>query len=141
MGNTWGAPIEWGSRPFAEADALLQKFVEQRPAVNLDAVANIRWGKDSTWGFLNSSGYTNINTTVIYPTDPGDDDEDPITWYDQVAVDTEDVRIENPDDSEQYVIDQRMTQGVWKSRVSGAMIGLTFDWDAPPTASLKTSSE
>jgi hypothetical protein len=143
MSGAFGPAIEWGVRPFARADALLQHFVEQRPAENLDAVANIRWGKQSTWGFLEGGGWGTITTIVIYPTFPGEGDDVPIEWLDQIAVDTEDVRIENPDDSEQYVIDQRMTPFVMAEprhrQVSTALDLTAWDDSLPTVDSLKKS--
>lgn len=111
MGTLAGPAIEWAFSPYVERDNVLQRYVDSRPPENLDDEANIRWGATSTFGFESGAGFGEAPTvTVTYP--PTEDDTDPENPAD-IYVDFEEVqelreetevRVENPDDSEQYVM-------------------------------------
>lgn len=134
MGASFGVGIEWTIRPYAAAEDLLQKVVAARPLPDPDAVANIRWGKPSTFGFLGGNFQTRV-THVTYWTDPDDDDDAEIPVWEEIAQDVEDVRVENPDDPEQYVIERRRTASVFK-RPDNSLVKFVFGEDLPPTSSV-----
>lgn len=74
--------------------------------------SEIRWGKASSfqWSVSNPPA-TNGGGSVSFP--DGDDDEEPepeskTLEFDETTRTVEDIRVENPDDSEQYVIVQRI---------------------------------
>lgn len=137
MGIGFGGSFEWVVRPFEKRDAALQRFIDSRPPEADQGDANIRWGKKSTFGFGVAGGFVIApNVNVIYPPDEEDEDpQQPPRQHNTVAIDTEDVRVENPDDSSQYLIEQRIKSIVF-SNPDGTMDQYNIDWDAPPVSSL-----
>jgi hypothetical protein len=117
-------------------DQILQRYVAARPPENQDAEANIRWGKKSTWQFKRSpsteqptdialvEGSTTgdrrpaLAPTVTYPEEepetPDDTSEKIVVDFIEVARDVEEVRVENPEDSDQYVIVENTTVILFK---------------------------
>lgn len=126
--------LELTVRPFVEAESFLQRAIAARPLPDPDAVANIRWGKPATFGFLGGN-YQTVTTHVTYWIDPDDTDEIVIETWQEIAADVEEHRVENPDDSEQYVIEERKTASVFQ-RPDGSRVKLVFSWELPPTSSV-----
>lgn len=110
MGRFLGG-IEWGPSTAAR-DAVLQRFVDSRPPEREDDEADIRWGAKSTWQFQDEGEFQSNRVTIVrnFPDRPEDEEE---LEAKEVVVDfaevpelrqETEVRVENPDDSEQYVI-------------------------------------
>lgn len=96
--------------------------------------AEIRWGKPSSfqWSTTNPPSGTGGGGVVVRP-NPDDEEEPgaPVTKtviFDEIAAstETEDVRVENPEDSEQYVIEQRCLSVPFLApqELTDALIGL-----------------
>lgn len=109
----FGQGMEWAIRPFAGRDAAIQRLVDRRPPEADGSAANIRWGKPSGFGF-SPGGFGIVTTTVIYPTpDPDDPDSVPeditLDFTEVSREETDEIRIENPDDEDQYVMVKDVT--------------------------------
>lgn len=100
----------------ASAEAIVQRLLERVPPRAVAGTPNLRWGKPSTFksaGFGAVKPPTPIEITIIWPDGGEDDDnEDPppgviFRDYYEVSRATEDIRIENPDDSEDWVMFSR----------------------------------
>ena len=116
------------SNRFDESQRVLDRLVLQRSAPNDEAEANIRWGEASDFDLVGGSGSNVSQPTIniIWPPDPecefdilrnsfflgqGEDGCDPpveVLQYNEIDRETENVRVENPNDSSQYVIVQRI---------------------------------
>ena len=103
----WGLEkaIEPADR-FASANRYLQRIVDSRPPPKEAAEANIRWGASSSFGFKDADQFIYPTHRVNFP--PDKDDEEflsvaEISFSEEVRQTTE-KRVENPEDSEQYVI-------------------------------------
>ena len=120
------------SQRYEESQRILDRIVLERPLPS-DAEANIRWGDSSDFDLVSGSGNqvpTQPTITIIIPPDPecDPDDQQVIDWgcaslspdacgpqvevykLTEICRNTEDVRVENPNDSDQYVIVQRIKQ-------------------------------
>ena len=100
---------------FVRTSVTIESFLRDRtakPAEVPEQEAEIRWGKASNfqWSVTNPPATGGGGVTVR----PNDDDEEegepgPTTLeFDETARTTENIRVENPSDSEQYVIVQRI---------------------------------
>ena len=119
---------------YDESQRILERLVLAKPPES-DADANIRWGKPSDFDLVGGgSGRQQPTITIIWPPDPECDEtgssttnnscvqtltpaceEAPVfNTFTEVCRITEDVRVENPDDSDQYVIVQRIKQIVFQ---------------------------
>jgi len=118
MGAFFGQTVEWSVNPFAGRDRVLQRYVNSRPPENPDAEANIRWGGKSTWQFVSGGGFQPHDIIVNLPeSDPDTPEEAPeeITLdFDEVTREETEVRVENPDDADQYVIVKNVDVIVFK---------------------------
>lgn len=98
-------------RGFTAPELLLQRLVKQRPKDGEESAAEAIWGKPSNFQVadINNGSEVTEDTVVIWPDDQGNFSTSPVVTINFTEVDkeTEDVRIENPDDSEQYVIVRR----------------------------------
>jgi len=111
----FGQGIEWAIRPFQLREAILQRMIDRRPPAAEGGTANIRWGAQSTFGFKEGDWALGPEVTVIYP-DP-DPPENPEEFPEAVTLDfqeesreeTEERRVENPDDPDQYVMVKDVT--------------------------------
>lgn len=104
----FGGGFEWAVRPFAQRDSILQRYIDSRPPEADNELANIRWGAKSTFGFRKGSYVTAPGVHVTFPPDePETPDESPeeitLDFTEVSREETEERRVENPDDSEQYV--------------------------------------
>lgn len=104
--------IEWAIRPFQQAEGVLARIVAQRPPVDEDAEANLRWGKESDFDEPVRGGLIGTTVTITYPDFPPDDPEDvppetQVLEFEEISRESETVRVENPDDEDQYVMVKR----------------------------------
>lgn len=97
-------------RPFV-VSPFLQKVIDSRPPKDDESEAELRWGKAANFTQVDPPANTNPRVVAVnFPDDTKDDgknDNFPLLQCDEVYRKTEDVRVENPDDSEQYVIVRR----------------------------------
>jgi hypothetical protein len=109
-----GASIERITR-LGAAEDVLQRFVERaekrRPPVDDSGVADLRWGEPSRFSLVQAEAPTNPSFTIN--NNGGPDEEDPVPpeaevrVYTEIQKELEEVRVENPDDAEQYIITKR----------------------------------
>lgn len=120
MGIGYGQGIEYAIRPFSRRDAVLQRLIDRRPPEADPSLPNIRWGRPSTFGFSKSGGWAPAPpVTIIYPEpDPETPEEVPeeitIDFVETTREETEERRVENPDDPDQYVMVKDVTVIVFK---------------------------
>lgn len=96
--------------------------------------AHVRWGKASRFTLTTPEQPTNPGVTVNWPPeDPADDPNDGIVIDDFDYIDraVEKIRVENPDDSEQYVIIERILKVMFVDRQTGRYKRFNFDWAKP----------
>lgn len=98
-------------RGFTAAELLLQRLVKQRPADGEESAAEAIWGKPSNFQVadINELGTVNEGTVVVWPDDQGTF-VTPITTinFEETERTVTTVRVENPDDSDQYVMVKRV---------------------------------
>ena len=98
-------------RPFV-VSPFLQKVIDNRPPRDDESQAELRWGKSANFTQVDPPENTNPRvTSVTFPDDTNEDDGDnsnfPLLDASEVYRKSENVRVENPDDSEQYIITKR----------------------------------
>lgn len=104
---------------FVRSSVTIESFLRDRsakPAEVPEQEAEIRWGKASNfqWSVSNPPATNGGGFTVR----PGDEDDEtpPVAStleFEEVHRTTENIRVENPSDSEQYVIVQRINDITW----------------------------
>lgn len=103
-------PIEVLVRPFQASDRILaRRRPKEVEPENEDAT--ITWGRAANFNLTATDSFTTI---IINDGDEPDEPEEPpsaLVWTETYRA-TEDVRVENPDDSEQYVVVQRIRE-IW----------------------------
>jgi hypothetical protein len=96
-------PMETLVRPFVSVESFFTpRVAPEVPPPQPEAFAS--WGAPSEFDF-DDSFKKRARTLIVFKVNDGDP---PALGYDEVLRDTEDVRIENPDDPEQFVIVQRI---------------------------------
>ena len=110
-----------------------ERIAAKRPPES-DAEANIRWGAASRFEILRKADQVATDprsVSVDYPVPPPEEEEEQgeppqrvTLTFDLTPTSTEEVRVENPDDSEQYVIVQKMLDAAGTMTTSE---GATYD--------------
>jgi len=109
------------------SDEVLQRLALMRPPV-VNGVSEIRWGKPSDFDITTPNqptqpSYTSV--TVNMGTSPQPDDIVLYT-YNEVWRQESDVRVENPDDPEQYVMVARTESIIFESQDDGFYLQFNF---------------
>lgn len=112
-------------------ERFLAKLLARKPAEDQDAEAHARWGKPSQFvAQLHGQKFLPVVNIVNWPDFPeGGEGEQPqpvLDWNEIAGTrQTSDVRVENPDDPEQYVIVQRTESAIFQTH-KGEIIRLNF---------------
>ncbi|PSJ55757.1 hypothetical protein [Pseudaminobacter soli (ex Li et al. 2025)] len=120
-------PIEKINRTGLPED-VLKRLAAKRPPVVEDLEADFRFGKP---GQLDAEAPKTVS--IVAQTSSDEKPEDPpadaiIRDYDFVSRTVEVVRVENPDDPEQYVMNERDTSVMFRQRDTGDYIRLNISY-------------
>jgi hypothetical protein len=111
------------------AEDVLQRLALLRPPVDQGA-AELRWGKPARFQLTEPAAVTDITYTTIVNSGTGGDEEPPagakLIEYDEYQRSEEEIRVENPDDPEQYVMVRRCIWIAFQRRDDGVFIRLNF---------------
>jgi len=128
IGATSGGLITAGFRlpPAPSGSAgILQTLAAKRAALVATSEASIRWGKPSNFSVVGGGGSIvggsgGGTVVVIWPPDTPPEDppkqEPPPFQYNEEWRSTSKVRVENPDDSEQYVMVERVESIIFRGQ-------------------------
>lgn len=107
----------------AQAEEVLQKFITLRPPKDEVNEASYRFGQASRFDVLDQPDPedTGLDVVVRQP----DDEPLLITVYNEVSRQVSEVRVENPDDPEQYVMVQRIESIIF-SRDDGHLFQFNY---------------
>jgi hypothetical protein len=133
--NSTGARLEIGSGGNNGTD-VLNRALAKVPAKDTSGDADFRFGKAARFTLTTPDQPTNPGTTVNWPPeDPADDPKDGIIIddFDYIDRSVETIRVENPDDSEQYVIVERILKVMFVDRQTGRYKRFNFDWSKAPS--------
>ncbi|RWF52044.1 MAG: hypothetical protein EOS50_26050 [Mesorhizobium sp.] len=133
--NSSGARLQLINRTGNGEDVLKRALAKVKPEESGDA--HFRFGRASRFTLTTPEQRTNPGSTVIWPPEePVEDPEDGIVVIDYDYIDraVETIRIENPDDSEQWVEVERITKIMFRRRDDGVYIRLNFDWSKEPSS-------
>jgi len=131
MGYSFGAGYGFGSIQDNGGERFLARLLARKPSEDEDAEAHVRWGKPSRFvSQLTGQRFLPTVNIVNWPDFPdGEEDEEPQPVLDWTEIPgtrvTSDVRVENPDDPEQYVIVQRTEKAIFQTHI-GEIIRLNF---------------
>lgn len=112
------------------SEEVLKKLAARRPPVDDSGEADFRFGAPSNFTLIEPEKPT--NPRVIVNTGGGDDEE-PIPPEAQVLVftevykETEEVRVENPEDEEDYVIVRRRIYSIFLGQADGIYRQFVYD--------------
>ncbi|MBB2841263.1 UNVERIFIED_ORG: hypothetical protein GGE64_005045 [Rhizobium etli] len=116
-----------------DGERFLARLLARKPSEDQDAEAQVRWGKASDFvQALSGRKFLPSIQIINWPDFPGndeDEEEEPVIDWHELARTTSDVRVENPDDSEQYVIVQRVETITFQTP-EGERIRLNFKNEA-----------
>lgn len=132
----WPEPGDLGKKGSASAeefsrtgmpDDVLQRLALLRPPVE-EGEARIRWGRPARFELTEPEADDDIGVEVTWPDDEGEQPPPDVVirYHDEVARTEEDVRVENPDDPEQYVIVRRVVSIVFQNRADGSFDVFNF---------------
>lgn len=133
--NSSGARLQLINRTGNGGDVLKRALAKVKPEESGEA--HFRFGKASRFTLTTPEQRTNPGSTVIWPPEePVEDPEDGIVVIDYDYIDraVETIRIENPDDAEQWVEVERITKIMFRRRDDGVYIRLNFDWSKEPSS-------
>ena len=111
-----------------QIERILQRYRSAIPVPPEDDDTNITWGAPQDFEELGRPAFS-IGWNVDYGDDENEDEDEDTPGtrtYREVGKDTEDVRVENPEDADQYVIVQRRKTSVFEGPDD---ILVTFHWD------------
>lgn len=134
--NGSGARLEIINRTGGGTD-VLNRALARVPAKDTSGDADFRFGKASRFTLTTPDQSTNPGTSVTWPPDdPTDDPADGIVIddFDYVDRSVEKIRVENPDDAEQYVIIERILKLMFVDRTTGRYKRFNFDWSKKPSS-------
>lgn len=104
----------------------LQKRISRVPPENEDLEANIRWGTGGTTPEVVPWNFITFDEGDEEPEDP-EPEEQTIT-YDEVSRETEDIRVESPDDPEIYVMVTRIKTITFSSSENNVQRTFKLSW-------------
>lgn len=131
-----GARLEIINRTGA-GEKVLKDALDRVPAVDNSGEADFSIGGPARFTLTTPDQRTNPGTTVNWPPeDPPDDPKDGIVIddFDYVDRSVEKIRVENPDDAEQYVIVERILEVMFVDRQTGRYKRFNFDWSKKPSS-------
>lgn len=109
--------------------AVLNKALARIPPQG-DGEAHFHFGGPSSFTLTQPDQQTNPGATVTWPPDDSNKDDEPkeihIIEYDEVFRSTEKIRVQNPDDPEQYVMVKSTLRIVFQGRDDGLYRGFNF---------------
>lgn len=128
----YSGPFEQVSRPFAVND-VLQRALDARPPQDNSETAELRWGAQPQFDIVDPTQVTQPSVTVTFPDDPNNPDnngvpDSAVLVATEIWRDTKTVRVENPNDSSQYVDVEDAVKSLLSIQVSGGPIYLRIDW-------------
>lgn len=132
--NSSGARLELINRTGNGENVLKRALAKVKPEESGEA--HFRFGKASRFTLTTPEQRTNPGSTVTWPADdPVEDPQDGIVVIDYDYVDraVETIRIENPEDAEQWVEVERITKIMFRRRADGVYIRMNFDWSKEPS--------
>lgn len=125
--QAWGSsnvPVSGGDlarvvKPFTKAELLLQRLIALRPKEGEETAAEVTWGGPSDFTVSDSSERDDGDSVEV---DWPKDDEDleqfgveiPTLRFEEFSREVDVVRVENPDDPDQYVMVERITKITFK---------------------------
>lgn len=125
--NSSGARISLTSSS-GNGDSVLKRVLSKvKPDEGGDA--HFRFGKASRFTAVTPDPRTQPSISVTWPDDGNQDDEPKeihIIEYDEVSRQTETIRVENPDDSEQYVMVKNVLRIIFQGRDDGLFRGFNL---------------
>lgn len=110
---------------------VLQRLASRRPVEDQEDPANLRWGAASRFSVVDPVVQEQPGYTIIWP-DRNDQDEEvvpdeiEVQDYREVSRVTEVVRVENPDDANQWVEVERINSMVFAGP-TGAYVRFNFN--------------
>jgi hypothetical protein len=130
MGNTFGGGYDFRGTDTSRGSTFLARLLARKPTEDQGAEAHVRWGKASRF-VVQMKGERFLPSIQIvnwpdFPKNDEDEDEQPVIDWFEVSRETSDVRVENPDDSDQYVIVQRVEKITFQTP-KGELIRLNFN--------------
>lgn len=128
-----GTSVEKITRAGLSED-VLKRLRAKRPAVDMSGEADFRFGKPSRFQLTDPTVNAPQNPSVeVHFPDKEKPEEPPsgviVLQYDEVARHEETIRVENPDDAEQYVMVKRALTVLMLGRDNGVYIALNFKYD------------
>lgn len=133
--NSSGARLEIINRTGGGTD-VLNRALAKVPAKDTSGAADFRFGKASRFTLTTPDQATNPGATVTWPPDdPADDPKDGIVIddFDYIDRSVEKIKVVNPQDSEQYVIVERILKVMFVDRKTGRYKRFNFDWSKKPS--------
>ncbi|TCN30350.1 hypothetical protein [Sinorhizobium americanum] len=128
----FGAGYGWNNSPDdGRGERFLARLLARKPSEDEDAEAHVRWGKPSRFvqAMRGTQKFLPTIEIVNWPDfpDEGEEEEQPVLDWQELAGTrvTSDVRVENPDDPDQYVIVQRTEKATFQTHL-GELIRLNF---------------
>ncbi|MEJ6845077.1 hypothetical protein V3589_02490 [Sinorhizobium fredii] len=128
----FGAGYGWNSSDDDRGERFLARLLARKPSEDEDAEAHVRWGKPSRFVQAMRGTQKFLPTIEIinwpnFPDEGEEEEEQPVLDWQEVAGSrvTSEVRVENPDDEEQYVMVQRTEKVVFQTH-TGELIRLNF---------------
>lgn len=133
--NIWGAPYIAGFQRIVRPAVAIESHLKDRspgPVEIPEQVSEIRWGKASSFQWsVTAPPPLSEGTGVRFDPDRDEDEDDPAPTsrtleFDETARSVENIRVENPSDSEQYVIVQRINDITFRGPAdfTGALVQL-----------------
>lgn len=96
----------------SRVDEILQRALSARPPVDDSGEADLRWGKKSRFELVDPQQVHGLRVRYATNGDGQQTQEPPpecnVLQFDEVQRGIEEIRIENPEDSQQYVIVERI---------------------------------
>ena len=111
------------------AEAILQRALAKVKPEG-DGEAHFRFGKAAR--FEQATQQSGPSIRVEYPDDSGGQMDDPeivVLDFDEIDREEETIRVENPDDSEQYVMVKRCKRILFQGRADGIYRRFNFKYD------------
>lgn len=135
MGAGFGGGYSLSVSGDDRGERFLARLLARKPAEDQEAEALVRWGAASDFiKALGGEQFIPTISTVNWPEFPGggeseeeeeEEKEIPVVDWTEMSRTTSDVRVENPDDEEQYVIVQRIETITFQT-ARGERIRLNF---------------